>query len=79
MSWGPYLWANGEKPRADGFRLVLADFMETDQMHESPAGQTLGSTMCVNPGSEYGEGILRGAIVDLAEDGEIKRWQITQG
>ncbi|HWF51518.1 MAG TPA: hypothetical protein VG294_12845 [Solirubrobacteraceae bacterium] len=48
-------------------------------VHESPAGQTLGSTMCVNPGSEYGEGILRGAIVDLAEDGKVKRWQITQG
>jgi hypothetical protein len=39
MSWGPYIWANGEKPRGDGFRYVLADFMETDQMHESPAGQ----------------------------------------
>jgi Icc-related predicted phosphoesterase len=48
-------------------------------VHESPAGQTIGTTMCVNPGSEYGEGILRGAIVDLAEDGQIKRWQITQG
>jgi hypothetical protein len=39
MSWGPYLWANGEKPRADGFHFVLKDFMETDQMHESPTGQ----------------------------------------
>ncbi len=48
-------------------------------VHESPAGQMIGSTMCVNPGSEYPEGILRGAIVDLAQDGEIRRWQITQG
>jgi hypothetical protein len=48
-------------------------------VHESPAGQLIGSTMCVNPGSEYGEGILRGAIVELAEDGEVRRWQITQG
>jgi len=39
MSWGPYLWANGEKPRSDGFSFVLKDFMETDQMHESPQGQ----------------------------------------
>ena len=39
MSWGPYIWANGEKPRADGFHFVLADFMETDQMHESPGGR----------------------------------------
>ena len=48
-------------------------------VHESPGGQLIGSTMCVNPGSEYGEGILRGAIIDLAEDGEVKRWQLTQG
>jgi uncharacterized protein len=48
-------------------------------VHESPAGQLIGSTLCVNPGSEYAEGVLRGAIVDLAADGEIRRWQITQG
>jgi Icc-related predicted phosphoesterase len=48
-------------------------------VHESPAGQLIGSTLCVNPGSEYGEGILRGAIVELAEDGEVRRWQLTQG
>jgi uncharacterized protein len=48
-------------------------------VHESPAGQLIGSTLCVNPGSEYAEGVLRGAIIDLAADGEIRRWQITQG
>jgi uncharacterized protein len=48
-------------------------------VHESPAGQTIGTTMCVNPGSEYAEGILRGAIIDLTEAGEVRRWQITQG
>jgi len=48
-------------------------------VHESPGGQTLGRSICVNPGSEYGEGVLRGAIVDLAADGEVRRWQITQG
>jgi uncharacterized protein len=48
-------------------------------VHESPAGQMIGRTMCINPGSEYGEGVLRGAIIDLTADGEVKRWQITQG
>ncbi len=48
-------------------------------VHESPGGQLLGRSMCVNPGSEYGEGVLRGAIIDLTADGEVKRWQITQG
>jgi Icc-related predicted phosphoesterase len=48
-------------------------------VHESAAGQVIGTTMCVNPGSEYGEGILRGAVIDLTEDGKVKQWQITQG
>ncbi len=48
-------------------------------VHESPGGQEIGRATCVNPGSEYAEGVLRGAIVDLTADGEVKRWQITQG
>lgn len=48
-------------------------------VHESPAGQKLGSTVCINPGSEYGDGILRGAIVDLDRDEGVTRWQIVQG
>lgn len=48
-------------------------------VHESPAGQKLGSAMCINPGSDYGDGILRGAIVDLDRDKGVKRWQIVQG
>ena len=48
-------------------------------VHESPAGQKLGPTMCVNPGSDYGDGILRGAIVDLDRDKGVRRWQIVQG
>jgi Icc-related predicted phosphoesterase len=48
-------------------------------VHESPAGQKLGQTMCINPGSDYGDGILRGAIVDLDRDKGVKRWQIVQG
>jgi Icc-related predicted phosphoesterase len=48
-------------------------------VHESPAGQKLGSAMCINPGSDYGDGILRGAIVDIDRDKGVKRWQIVQG
>jgi uncharacterized protein len=48
-------------------------------VHESPAAQKLGRTLCVNPGSEYADGILRGAIVDLDRDKGVRRWQIVQG
>lgn len=48
-------------------------------VHESPAGQKLGATICVNPGSEYGDGILRGAIVELDREKGVRRWQIIQG
>jgi Icc-related predicted phosphoesterase len=36
-------------------------------IHESKGIYKLGRTVCINPGSEYGQGILRGAIVDLEE------------
>jgi hypothetical protein len=34
-------------------------------IHESRGLQRLGQTTCVNPGSEYGEGVLRSAVIDL--------------
>jgi Icc-related predicted phosphoesterase len=48
-------------------------------VHESPGAQRLGRTLCVNPGSEYVDGILRGAIVDLDRSKGVRRWQIVQG
>jgi hypothetical protein len=38
LSWGPYLWANGEKPRTDGFHFEKTDFRPDDQMHHSETG-----------------------------------------
>jgi hypothetical protein len=39
LSWGPYIWANGEIKRKDGFSFQLNDFRENDRMHHSPQGQ----------------------------------------
>lgn len=47
-------------------------------IHESQAMAKLGRTTCVNPGSEYGEGILRGCIVNVL-DGEVQGFQMTSG
>ena len=38
-------------------------------IHESRSAQKLGRTMCINPGSEYGEGVLRGVYIELSKKG----------
>lgn len=47
-------------------------------IHESQSVAKLGRTTCINPGSEYGEGILRGCIVTFS-DGEVIGYQMTSG
>lgn len=47
-------------------------------IHESPGAIKLGRTLCVNPGSEYGEGILRGCLVNLSQ-GKVESYQLTTG
>lgn len=45
-------------------------------VHESAGFAKIGRTVCVNPGSEYGEGILRGFLVDLEKDKISKYWRV---
>lgn len=40
-------------------------------IHESAGRSYIGRTLIVNPGSEYGEGVLKGYLLDI-EDGKIK-------
>ena len=47
-------------------------------IHESHGFVEIGRTLCVNPGSEYGEKILRGVLVDL-EQKRLKKYLLTQG
>ncbi len=48
-------------------------------IHESRAAQKIGTTMCLNPGSDYAADVLRGAIVDFAEDGSYIDFLFTTG
>ncbi|HEY4277200.1 MAG TPA: hypothetical protein VGM91_03210 [Conexibacter sp.] len=48
-------------------------------VHESPGATRLGTTLSINPGSEYADGIVRGAIVDLEDGHGIRSWQMIQG
>lgn len=47
-------------------------------IHESRGTVKLGRTLCLNPGSEYGDGILRGALVNL-EGGKVHDYLLTSG
>lgn len=47
-------------------------------IHESQSVAKLGRTTCINPGSEYAEGVLRGCIVTYL-DGEVQGYQMTSG
>jgi Icc-related predicted phosphoesterase len=48
-------------------------------IHESRGVAKLGKTVCVNPGSEYGEGVLHGALVEFDGKKGLKRYQLTSG
>jgi uncharacterized protein len=48
-------------------------------IHESRGVQRLGRTLCLNPGSDYSSGVLRGAVVDIAEDGSCLDFLLTTG
>ena len=47
-------------------------------IHESRGFVKIGRTLCINPGSEYGEGILHGALINLNQKG-VKSYMLTQG
>jgi uncharacterized protein len=48
-------------------------------IHESRAAQKIGPAMCLNPGSDYSADVLRGAIVDFADDGSYIDFLFTSG
>ncbi len=45
-------------------------------IHESYGHDAIGTTPVVNPGSEYGEGILRGYIVEIADGKVLNQWKV---
>lgn len=47
-------------------------------VHESKGNVRIGRTLCINPGSEYGEGVLRGALVEIGKKG-VEDFLLTSG
>jgi Icc-related predicted phosphoesterase len=48
-------------------------------IHECSAGVKIGRTLCINTGSEYHEGVLRGSLVVLDEKKGVKNYALTVG
>jgi uncharacterized protein len=48
-------------------------------IHESRGAIKIGRTLCVNPGSDYSSGVLRGAVIDIAQDGSCLDFLLTTG
>lgn len=48
-------------------------------IHESAGTQQLGGTFAINPGSEYTEGVLRGAMVVVERGRGVRSWQLIHG
>ena len=47
-------------------------------IHESRGAQKLGRTLCINPGSTYGDGSLNGVLFELKK-GKVKSYVLTMG
>jgi Icc-related predicted phosphoesterase len=48
-------------------------------IHESRGAVRLGKTLAINPGSEYGDGVLRGALVEIDRRHGVKSYQLPSG
>ncbi|MGB9641287.1 MAG: metallophosphoesterase family protein [Anaerolineales bacterium] len=65
---------------------AVRDFIERVQplltlhghIHESPGHTRIGRTLCINAGSEYAEGIMKAAIINL-ENGTVKGHLLISG
>jgi Icc-related predicted phosphoesterase len=48
-------------------------------IHESRGEAKIGRTLAINPGSEYSEGVLRGAIITLSRKKGVRGYQLVAG
>jgi Icc-related predicted phosphoesterase len=48
-------------------------------VHEASGAIRLGKTICINPGSEYNDGVLRGALLSIDVRKQKVSYQLTMG
>ncbi|MED4352429.1 hypothetical protein P9265_08795 [Schinkia azotoformans] len=47
-------------------------------VHESRGVTRIGNTICINAGTDYDQGMLRGALIDISSDGALS-YTLTAG
>lgn len=62
----------------DAIEIAQPLLMLCGHIHEAKAAIRIKRTTCINPGSEYPSGILRGVIVNLVKD-KVLSYQFTSG
>jgi len=74
----PVWFGAGSRPVRDAIRTYQPAVGLHGHIHESPGHRRYGRTHCFNPGSEYGQGVLRGIALSL-RDGEVVGYQLVSG
>jgi Icc-related predicted phosphoesterase len=74
----PVLFGAGSQAVRDAIEHYQPLLSLHGHIHESRNVTKIGRTTAVNPGSEYGEGVLRGIIVSIAGD-KVESTQMTSG
>lgn len=78
MGGQPVLFGAGSRSVRDAIERHQPMLGLHGHIHESQAVAKIGRTTCINPGSEYGEGILRGCLITIL-DGTVQGFQMTSG
>jgi Icc-related predicted phosphoesterase len=78
MGGQPVLFGAGSRSVRDAIERHQPMLGLHGHIHESQAVAKIGRTTCINPGSEYGEGILRGCLITIL-DGSVQGFQMTSG
>jgi len=72
-----------ESVGSEAVRRVLEEYQPMlglhGHIHESRGAVRLGSTLAVNPGSEYGDGVLCGALLEIDGRRGVRHYQLPTG
>jgi Icc-related predicted phosphoesterase len=72
-----------ESVGSEAVRHVLEEYQPMlglhGHIHESRGAVRLGSTLAVNPGSEYGDGVLCGALLEIDGKRGVRHYQLPTG